>query len=184
MGRLQGCRLSVFEDEFEVNAVGFTFAFDSSAFTFVSVTSGNAAVGANFTPNTSQTGSGRLGIVLALPTGSAFSAGTKQLALINLLLTPAATGVLPTTLTDQLVTRCVSDAQAGELAVTTFNGDITINATNPPPPLAIAPQIAMSSCLGRCGRATLPCRWLMAPTDCRVRGRTLRAPCKPMAAIF
>ena len=126
------------EAQGDENAVGFTFAFDSSAFAFVGVTAGSDAVGANFTPNSSQAGSGRLGVALALPTGSAFTAGAKELAIISLLPIPAATGIFPASLTDQLVTRCVSDLQAGELAVTCLNGNITVNSTNPPPSLAIA----------------------------------------------
>jgi hypothetical protein len=42
------------------------------------------------------------------------------------------------TFADQIVTRCVSDAQANELPVGLVNGHISITSMNPSPMLAIA----------------------------------------------
>ena len=119
------------------NALGFTLAFDPLAFTFSSVELGSGAAGAVFLPNLSQAGSGKVGIALALGTGSKFSAGSHEVAKVNLLAT-AASGDFPVTFSDQIVTRCVSDAQASELPVGLVNGPISITSTNPSPTLAIA----------------------------------------------
>jgi hypothetical protein len=117
------------------NAVGFTLTYDSSL-TFVSATPGSGNGGANLTVNTSQTGSGRVGVILGLPTGNAYGSGDKELVKITLTATTA--GVFPLTLTDQQATRSVSDALANELAASYVNGTLAVNSTNPPPTLTIA----------------------------------------------
>jgi hypothetical protein len=127
-------RLNALGDE---NALGFTFAFDSTAFTFAGVELGSDASGAILTPNLSQTGSGKLGIALTLASGNTFSAGIREVVKVNLVaIAPA--GQFPTTLADQIVTRCVSDAQANELPVNYVSGTILIGSINQLPTLAIA----------------------------------------------
>jgi len=120
------------------NAVGFTLGFDPTAFTFGSVTLGSGMSGVNLIANTSQAGTGRLGVVLALSPGNTFAAGIKELVKVNLTASPSVSGAFPLTLTDLLVTRCVSDALANELPVSYFDGSLTINAPAPPPFLKIS----------------------------------------------
>ena len=119
------------------NALGFTFSFDPSAFTFSGIKPGSGIAGAIFMPNLSQAGSGKVGVALALASGNKFSAGSHEVAKVNLVATAAAGGFLAA-LTDHIVTRCVSDAQANELPVGFVNGNVSISSTNPPPTLAIA----------------------------------------------
>jgi hypothetical protein len=126
-------RLNAQGDE---TALGFTFSFDSTAFTFAGVELGSGASGAILTPNLSQTGGGKLGVALTLASGNTFSAGTRDVVKVNLVAT-APTGQFPTTLTDHIVTRCVSDAQANELPVSYVNGSLVIASTNQLPTLAI-----------------------------------------------
>jgi len=120
------------------NAVGFTLGFDPTAFTFGSVTLGSGMSGVNLIANTSQTGTGKLGVILALSPGSTFAAGTKELVKVNLTASPSTSGAFPLTLTDLLVTRCISDPLANELPASYSDGILVINAPAPPPFLTIS----------------------------------------------
>ncbi|TAK94182.1 MAG: hypothetical protein EPO07_17090, partial [Verrucomicrobia bacterium] len=120
------------------NGLGFTLSFDPVEFAFANVTLGSGAAGANWFANTSQLGSGKLGIAIALSPGATFAAGTREVATINF--TTAAAGTYPLTFSDQIVTRCVSDALANELPATFANGSVTVLSTNQRPTLAIAKQ--------------------------------------------
>ena len=134
----QSAMVSVFlEAQGDENALGFTLTFNPTAFVFADVTLGSGAAGASLIPNTSQVGAGRLGVVLALPTGSRFSAGSREMVQVNLVASPDVAGPFPVTLSDQLVTRCASDAFANELPVNYANGTLTVNPVNPNPTLAI-----------------------------------------------
>jgi hypothetical protein len=119
------------------NAIGFTLGFDPSAFTFSGIELGDSPTSAVFIPNLNQVGSGKVGIVLALANGNKFSAGMHDLVKVNLVATSAA-GQFLATLTDQLVTRGVSDSQANELPVGFVNGNLIIASTNPPPTLSVS----------------------------------------------
>jgi hypothetical protein len=119
------------------NAVGFTVAFDPAVLMLSSVEPGNATVGANFLVNTSQAGSGKVGVLLALAPGSTFTAGTREMTKVNFV-AATTTGTYPLLLTDQIVTRCVSDAAARELAVSFVGGNITVISADARPTLTIA----------------------------------------------
>jgi hypothetical protein len=119
------------------NALGFTLAFDPLLFTFSGIELGSGIVGAIFLPNPSQAGTGKVGVVLSLAAGNKFSAGSHEVAKVNFVAGTAVGGFLAT-LTDQIVTRCVSDVQANELPVGFVSGNVSIISTNPPPILAIA----------------------------------------------
>lgn len=127
-------RLNALGDE---TALGFTLGFDSAAFTFAGVELGSGATGAILTPNLSQTSSGKLGIALTLANGNTFSAGARETVKVNLVAN-APGGQFPVMLSDQIVTRCVSDAQANELPISFVSGTLLITSTNQLPTLAIA----------------------------------------------
>ena len=99
---------------------------------------GSGSPGANLVVNTNQAGAGRLGVVLALPAGSSFSAGTRELVQINLTPTTDVAGPVGVSLSDQLVTRCAADAQANELPVNYVDGTVMVTPINPNPILEIA----------------------------------------------
>ncbi len=63
------------------NTVRFSLSFDQSKLSFVSAVGGSS--GAGVTTNTSQTGSGLLGITAAKSAGVGFAAGTNQIAVIT-----------------------------------------------------------------------------------------------------
>jgi hypothetical protein len=107
------------------NGVGFTVSFDAAAFNYVSASLGSGAVGANFNLNTNQVLSGKLGLVLVLPTGNSFAAGLHEIAQVSLL--PNLVGSYSVTLSDQLVLRGVSDPAAIELPASYVAGTVIVN---------------------------------------------------------
>lgn len=166
------------------NGAGFTLAFDPVEFTFGGVTVGNDAPGANLFANTALLGSGKLGIALSLSPGSTFTIGAKQLVKINL--SAAASGDFPLTLNDQIVTRCVSDALANELAVSFLNGSVSILSTNQRPTLTIQqqgtnvvlswPSWAADFMLQRLSDSTgLPGPWSNAPASLQTNANDVSA---------
>jgi hypothetical protein len=119
------------------NALGFTLAFDPAAATYGGISLGNGAAGASLTVNDSQIALGRLGVVLALPTGNNFSAGSHELVRADFLTSSNVNGSFPFSLTDNLVVRCVSDSTANELPVGFVTGTIVISPS-PNPELTIS----------------------------------------------
>ena len=135
----QTAKVSVLlEAQGDENAVGFTLSYNPAGLAYGNVLLGSGSPGANLVVNTSQAGAGRLGVVLALPAGSSFSAGTRELVQINLTPSTDVAGPVGVGLSDQLVTRCAADAQANELPVNYVDGTVTVIPINPNPTLEIA----------------------------------------------
>jgi hypothetical protein len=65
------------------NGLGFTLNYDSSLLQFTGITLANAASNATLVLNTTQTNDGLVGVLLALPTGSTFIAGTQEIAEVS-----------------------------------------------------------------------------------------------------
>src|SRR5439155_5164756 len=82
-------------------------------------------------PNTSQLGAGKLGVILTLPTGGSFGAGSREMLRVSLVASPNVAGLFPISLADEFVTRCVSDVFANELPVNYINGTVMVNPINP-----------------------------------------------------
>jgi hypothetical protein len=134
----QGVRVSIaFDAQGNENAIGFTVAYDPTAFAFAGATLGGSVSGGSLLLNTSQIVAGRLGVVIGLPPGSSIAAGSSEVLQVIFTSSPVAAGPIPLSLTDQLVTRCVSDVSANELAVSYANGMITVNPANSHPVLNI-----------------------------------------------
>jgi hypothetical protein len=122
------------------NAVGFTLNFDQAALGVSGVELGDDAASATLQPNLNQTASGRLGVALSLPTGEAFSSGTKDILRVTLNAASSSAGSFPIIFGDQLVTRCVSDVLASELPVSFANGTLTISPLVTSPVISISPS--------------------------------------------
>lgn len=60
------------------NALGFSLGFDPAALEYRSVAMAPVAAGATLEVNAAQAAAGRLGIILALPTGRSFDPGSQQ----------------------------------------------------------------------------------------------------------
>ncbi|MGH9846212.1 MAG: hypothetical protein ACREEM_46515 [Blastocatellia bacterium] len=98
------------------NSLGFSVNFDAARWRVASIAAGADAADARIMSNTRQASSGRIGIALALPTGESWSAGRRQIAVINF---ASISGDDPelTSLgfADQPVAREIVDAQANAL---------------------------------------------------------------------
>jgi uncharacterized protein (TIGR03437 family) len=111
------------------NAVGFSLNFNQSIFSSPVVTLGNGATGALLNANTNQASAGRIGIVLALPAGQAFTAGVRQVVSIAFnIAANAPAGPAAITFGDQPVVREVSDVNANTQTATFTNGAVTITS--------------------------------------------------------
>ncbi|HMZ22773.1 MAG TPA: Ig-like domain-containing protein, partial [Blastocatellia bacterium] len=109
------------------NALGFSLTFDPTILSNPQVALGSGAPGATLTPNLSQAATGRVGLVLALPSGQQFSAGVRQIAVVTFTIaanTSAATASLG--FSDQPIPREVVDVNANVLGATYAGGAVTI----------------------------------------------------------
>jgi hypothetical protein len=111
--------------------------FDPTRFTYVQCEPGDGSAGASLTLNTNQIGNGKLGVVLALPLGSSFPVGVRELIRVRLIASPSASGLQFVTLTDDVVTRCVSDTLASDSGTAWQDGQVTVASLNPQPTLTI-----------------------------------------------
>jgi hypothetical protein len=112
------------------NAVGFSLNFDPTYLTFASVTFGSNASGVTLFYNDYQQSSGKLGLVVSLPTGSTFSAGTQEIALVTFNVGLVANATVSTIGFGDLPTaREISDTSATPLPGTYIAGSATLLAT-------------------------------------------------------
>ncbi|HEY5909474.1 MAG TPA: LamG-like jellyroll fold domain-containing protein [Verrucomicrobiae bacterium] len=116
------------------SALGFSLRFPTNLVTFVSASLGFGASQAVLNLNARQADAGSLGFALALPSGSLFPAGTREVVAIKFRAKALASGTSSLILNDTPVVRQVSDAMASALETSYVDGSLTIN---PPPSLAI-----------------------------------------------
>jgi hypothetical protein len=132
----QSANLSVYlEAQGNENAVGFTLAFDPAVFTYAGAALGADSAGATLEINPNQAAAGRLAFALALPIGTSFATGTKELVKVTLRSSASAVGIYPVALSDQPVQRQIVDPTAASLLSSYLNASVTIN---PPPVLTIS----------------------------------------------
>ncbi len=121
------------------NALGFSLSFDATKLAFVGASLGGSAQTATLEMNSNHASQGQLGLVLALPAGQTFSAGTKQLVSLNFRTLAPKGGSVPVTFADQPVIRGVADANASALSADYANASVVISA---PPSLNIVSSSA------------------------------------------
>ena len=117
------------------NALGFSVDFDPTVLNLAGLSAGANAAGATFDINTNQAGSGRVGVVLALPLGTSFAAGTQQLVKLSFQSVSTNMASSAVTFGDVPVLRQVSDSTATALAA---NYAGTWVSVNPAPSLNIS----------------------------------------------
>ncbi|MGH9936532.1 MAG: hypothetical protein ACREAM_09815, partial [Blastocatellia bacterium] len=111
------------------NALGFSLTFDPAVLGNPQAAPGSDASSATLNVNTSQAGSGRLGVALSLPFGQKFSAGARQIVVVSFTIASGASaGSTPVGFGDQPITREISDTNASALQATYTPGAITIAA--------------------------------------------------------
>jgi hypothetical protein len=109
------------------NAIGFSLTFDQNILTNPQATLGADATAASLNANPSQAAQGRLGILLALPAGQSFSAGTRHLLTVVFTLAPNTTAISGAIgFGDQPILREVADVNANIVTTTFTPATITI----------------------------------------------------------
>ena len=121
--------------EGDENALGFSVSFDPALVTFISAEPGTAATGATINVNSAQASAGRVGLALALPTGSIFASGTQEVLRLAFRPTSPVSSASAVAFADQPIPRQVSNPNATALSTTYLDGVITLN---PMPSLRIA----------------------------------------------
>jgi hypothetical protein len=109
------------------NALGFSISFDPTVLKLSAAALGNGASGATVNINSNQVDSGHLAVVLALPAGSSFAAGTKEIMKLSFGAAGLATSTSFVMFADQPVRREVSDANTAVLDAEYVNGAVTVN---------------------------------------------------------
>ena len=98
------------------NALGFSLSFDPALLKYESISQGPGSAGASLNIHTGMAAAGRIGVVIALPTGGVFPAGDHVLlhTQISRMAALSEGGAL-FGFSDQPVPKVVSDINAGEL---------------------------------------------------------------------
>jgi hypothetical protein len=145
----------VLEAQGNESALGFSLAFDPALFSYVSAVKGTSSSSATLNVNTTQAAAGKVGIALALSSGT-FPAGGREVIKLSLRSRPdAPASPAPVSFADLPVPREVSDATALPLTANYVNGAITIY---PRPTI----QIARSG-------ATVSLSWPLAASNFTVK---------------
>jgi hypothetical protein len=111
------------------NGLSFSLNFDTTKLTYVSIALGSGANGATVLTNATQAASGKLGVILALPPGQTFAAGTQEMVEVTFM-TAVRTNDVSTTVSfgDVPIVRELSDASGNLLAAAYASGVAWIQA--------------------------------------------------------
>lgn len=112
------------------NAVSFSVNFDPALLTFANVVTGSGAVGGSLFSNTNMVGSGKLGLILALPSGSVFSVGAHEVVKVMFNVATTLPGSTTVSLGNQPTLSQLSDVNAESLAANYEGGAVSILAAD------------------------------------------------------
>jgi hypothetical protein len=109
------------------NALGFSLGFDANKLAYLDARLGSSAASATLLVNTNLVGSGKLGLLLGLPTGAALPAGTQELVQVSFALAPFTNRVAtPVPFGDVPTARQLADTNAVVVAATYAGGSVSI----------------------------------------------------------
>jgi hypothetical protein len=109
------------------NAVGFSVSFNPAHLAFNGVVPSATAFGLSIIANSNRTDNGQLGLVISLPAGASFVAGTQQLVLVSFDVgTPTNTFVTSLVFGDQPTKKQVVGADSHLVAASFMDGTVTI----------------------------------------------------------
>ncbi|HLE61608.1 MAG TPA: DUF4214 domain-containing protein, partial [Pyrinomonadaceae bacterium] len=111
------------------NALGFSLMFDPEKFSFTSAVTGRDAQAGVLQINRASTSKGRVGIVLALPAGQSFPAGTSQVAVVKFAGLKSAKDHMVLTFADLPISRELVAIDASNLRAN-YDG-LTMSEVNP-----------------------------------------------------
>ena len=107
--------------------IGFSLSYDPNLLTLVSTELGPDATDAVLHLNTNQAALGRIGLILALPTGAVFAAGSRLVAEVCFRATPGTrTVATPITFGHEPIVREICDIQARALPTDYENGTAVV----------------------------------------------------------
>ena len=110
------------------NGLGFTLAFDPAVMTFESVRIGDAVPGLSLLENSTQAATGRVGVLLTMPTGQSLPAGIKKVVKLRVSLAPTVSATNSAVqLVDSPTTRQLVDTNAVVLPTVYQNLDAPIS---------------------------------------------------------
>jgi hypothetical protein len=110
------------------NALGFSLNFDTTVLSSPVASLGSDGSGATVNSNSSQVGSGRFGIALALSAGQTFASGIRHIVVVSFTVASApSTTTTQISFGDQPISREVSDPTANTLTATYLSGTITFS---------------------------------------------------------
>jgi len=121
------------------NGVGFSVSFDATNLVFEGIT--NAArlpAGMTVVLNTNAAANGQIGVLMALPAGQGFSAGTNTLCCLVFQVAAAAPATLQLTMADSPVVREVASTEAQALNTDFVDGAVNV-VVSPSAPTILAP---------------------------------------------
>lgn len=104
------------------NSIGFSLSFDANLLSNAQVSLG-ADAGAGSLVINSQTG--KIGIIVGLPSGQTFAAGNRQIATVTFSTAQTALYSTPLSFTDQPIAKEITDANAGVLPTAYADGAVT-----------------------------------------------------------
>jgi hypothetical protein len=114
------------------NALSFTLNFDPARLTFSAINLGSNATNGLILPNTSQAGSGIIGVQLALPAGVTFNTGTQQIVRVTFnssVVTSATQAVAVVSFSGVPVAKLLSDAGGNALPANFIAGLVLLSPT-------------------------------------------------------
>jgi len=112
------------------NALGFTLDFNPAMLTYTGLTLGAGATNATLVSNAGQAANGFLGVGVALPTDTAFAAGTQEVAEVSFTAAITTNAASTTVGFSNQVVKCqVADAKANPLPAKFAAGLVSIAAT-------------------------------------------------------
>jgi Concanavalin A-like lectin/glucanases superfamily/Immunoglobulin domain/Cohesin domain len=125
-------------------ALGFSINFDASVLTFTGATLGSGGSGATLNVNSTQAGSGVVGIALAKQIGTTFAAGSAQVVKLSFQAAANAAGNTTVTFANNPVREQAADASAGTLGISYVNGSVNLGTISVSTPTLTAQKIADS----------------------------------------
>ncbi len=120
-----GTAAIVLASQGDENALGFSVTFNAAVLRYDGFTAGTDATGMTINPNVSQATAGKVGFAMALAAGSKFTAGTRQLVVLNFTaLTASASS--PIAFGDSPILSEISDVTANTLTATYNSATIVV----------------------------------------------------------
>ena len=118
----------VLESDGGENGLGFTLAFDPAVMTFENVRIGDEIPGLTLLENSTQAATGRVGVLLTMPTGQSLPAGIKKVVKLRVSLAPTVSATNSAVqLVDSPTTRQLVDTNAVVLPTVYQNLDAPIS---------------------------------------------------------